>query len=134
MIVDGIEAATSSIWAMLFMYQSGNIHQALLDALAREVSVHIIFDRRQQFIAGPRIAELLAAGAYLYYDKHEKSMRDQWITWDDQYIIAGSYLYDYTSEIRYVCSIFKTDDPNIQTEYYNNFFAHVSHSEPIVFA
>jgi len=130
-IVQHINAATATISGLLNMYQSGPIHTAILAKRAAGKTVKLIFDRRQQFLANPRIMELIAAGASCYWDKHEKQIHSQYLIIDNGIVLVGSYLYCYTSEIRYADVILHIDQPYFALNFTTNFNAHLAHSELI---
>ena len=131
-IIDNLDLTSSSVKGLLFMYQSGPIHAKLLSLLGLGISVSLVFDRRQQFVASPRITELIAAGAECHYDKIEKSIRSQYLIIDDGLILTGSYLYTYTSELRYAENLLISDDAELATPYCTDWQYHHDHSEPIV--
>ena len=131
LIIDTINAADFNINALLFMYQSGPIHTAMLAAVVRGATVELIFDRRQQFLVDLRIQELVAAGATCYWDKHEKSVRSQYLFTDMGVLLTGSYIWCYTSEIRYAENLIATDDPSLTPLFSDDFEIHRAHSELI---
>ena len=131
-IVAAINANMGWFKALVFMYQSGPIHDALVDYALTEQGVSIIFDRRQQFIAGPRIQELIEAGAVCYFDKHEKSVRSQYLFSEEGWYFTGSYLWTYTSEIRYAENLYFYNLIDDWQAYSDDWDFHQSHSELIV--
>jgi hypothetical protein len=131
-IISGLSVASNTVKGLLFMYQNELIHNQLLSILGDGISVTLIFDRRQQFVANPRILELIAAGAVCYWDKVEKSVRSQYLIVDEGLIFTGSYLYSYTSELRYAENLLVSDDVELSTPYCDNFAYHLAHSELIV--
>jgi len=131
LVIDTINAADFYIFALLNMYQSGPIHTAMLAAVVRGATVELIFDRRQQWLADLRIRELIDVGAVCYWDKHEKSVRSQYLLTDMGITLTGSYLYCYTSELRYAENLIATDDSSIASLYYADWLVHQAHSELI---
>lgn len=131
-IVNLINSAEYEITGCLYMYHSQPIHDSLLNALSNDIIVSLVFDRRQQYLATPRIFELTDAGAFNAWDKHEKSMRNQYLIIDQSILSTGSYLYTYTSDLIYAENLIITDLGIFINPYYNNYTYHYEHSEPIV--
>ena len=130
-ICDRIHYETGDIEGLLFMYQSAKIHDELIIALGNGRNVTLVLDRRQQWIANPRLDELIDAGAIYLFDKVEKSIRSQYLISYPNYAHAGSYLFCYTSEIRYaeiLVEMYCEWDTMDKMHY--DFLFHYDHSEP----
>lgn len=131
-ICDRIHYQTGDIEGLLFMYQSEKIHDELIIALANGRNVTLVLDRRQQWIANPRLDELIDAGAVCLFDKVEKSIRSQYLILYDDFAYAGSYLFCYTSEIRYaeiLVEMYAAYD--LMEKMHYDFLFHYDHSVPV---
>ena len=126
-----IQESTGDIEGLLFMYQSEPIHNELILALANGRNVTLVLDRRQQWIANPRLDELIDAGAICLFDKVEKSIRSQYLICYPNFAHCGSFLWCYTSEIRYaeiLVEIYAEWD--IMEKMHYDFLFHYDHSVP----
>jgi hypothetical protein len=130
-IVQKIETNMGWLHALLFMYQSEPIHRALCDYAATDQEVILVLDRRQQWIAKPRIEELRDAGGLVYFDKTEKSIRSQYLLSEEAWYFLGSYIYTEQSNHRYAETLlfynFYDDWELLEA----NFQYHLSHVEPL---
>jgi hypothetical protein len=129
-IIGAINGATTLVYGLINLYQSEPIHNAILAAKARDLDVQFIFDRRQQFLANPRLDELVAAGIPVYLDKFERSIRSQYILINDRYVLGGNYLFSYPYNTIYASDSFMLTDVLTFPEYLDNWTFHMEHSEP----
>jgi hypothetical protein len=127
-IVSLLSYASSYVIGAMNMYQSDPIHKAILAAHARTSITYLIFDRRQQFLADPRLQELQDAGVVVMLDKHERSIRSQYLIQDDAYVMTGSYLYTYPYKLKYASDLTWIQDPFTLGQYYNDWLYHYNHS------
>jgi len=129
-IIAQIDAATGTLRAMLNMYQSEPIHNAFLAAIARGVTLITIFDPHQEFLANPRLDELLDAGAHVYLDKHCASIQCEYLIKTNYQIITGRYLYSPVYATKYQADACF----NLASTWYslglNHFNRHLAHSTP----
>lgn len=128
-LITRINAATELLAASLTMYQSDPIHNAILAAQARFGLVYIIFDRRQQFLADPRLIELQDAGVIVLLDKHERSCRSQYILIDQYWLLTGTYLYTYTFNDIYASNLMTLAYNAEYMDFMDDFVYHLDHSE-----
>jgi hypothetical protein len=129
-IVDRITSSDGDIQGLLFMYQSEPIHNALLAALDDARNVSLVMDRRQQWLANPRLDELIDAGGIVVFDKVEPSIRSQYLIVWPYYAFAGSYLYSYTSELRYAEILIEMYGEDSMYNMFDDWLIHYDHSEP----
>jgi len=130
-IVSTLGSTTGAVYGLIFMYQSELIHNKLIAVKGLGRTVELIFDRRQQFLIGPRLDELLAAGIPCYYDKFERSVRSQYLALSPRYVFAGSYIYTSQSELRYAEILMLSSVTNDYTLTKANWDFHKAHSELI---
>jgi len=130
-VVTCVEENAGFCHGLLFMYQSESIHQALCAKAALDQEVILILDRRQQWIAKPRIDELRLAGGLVYFDKKEKSIRSQYMIFEEGYYTLGSYIYTEQSQHRYAEVMLWYNNPDDLALLEANFQYHLSHVEPL---
>jgi hypothetical protein len=130
-IVTEINGAMSYVFGLINMYQSGPIHTAILNLAALDIPISLIFDRKMQFLIGPRLDELLAAGVVCYWDKHEKSVQSQYLLIDDMIIFTGSYRWNEQYNHRYASDLYHITDMYLYQDYYTDWLIHQAHSELI---
>jgi len=129
-IVADIAVANSQMIGLLNMWQSEPIHNATLAMAARGAIMSLIVDRRMEFLANPRLDELVAAGVEIRLDKHERSIKSQYLNLDSTRIWTGSYLYQPQYKTRYASEISRLEDGNIITAYNTDWDLHYAHSVP----
>jgi len=128
-IIERIDAATEYVAGLIYKYESGPIHTALLNAQARTGYVYLIFDRRQQFLEDTRFAELVDAGAIVLLDKFCRQVRSQYLMIDGTHTLSGSYLYTHTFRDHYASTIdFVTGGSELDL-YSADWNYHYEHSE-----
>jgi len=128
-IIERIDAAYDALYGLIATYQLGPIHDALIAKIPDLDEMILIFDRFNALPGKPFLLELQAAGAVVMIDRHERSIRSQYLITSPRWTVTGSYLWapnfadDYASDLQIM------DYNNEWTKHVTNFLYHQGHSE-----
>jgi len=128
-ILTRIGASSSYVAGLLYSYEDGDIHDALVAAQVRTGLVYLIFDHRIPFLEKTRLNELQDAGAVILIDRFERSIRSQYLLIDDIYAVSGSFLYRIPFPTKYASALDVITDSGQFSDYYNDWQIHYDNSD-----